>query len=106
METFHAHIYYEQSTFEKAKTLVAKAYDQEGVTVGRMHEKPVGPHPVWSCQLLFHKEQLTNMMIWLLKNRKGLTIFIHPVSGDDLLDHTDYSIWLGKKLELNLEALN
>ena len=66
METFHAHIYYEQSTFEKAKTLVDKAYDQEGVTVGRMHEKPVGPHPVWSCQLLFHREQLTNMMIWFL----------------------------------------
>ena len=57
METFHAHIYYEQSTFEKAKTLVDKAYDQEGVTVGRMHEKPVGPHPVNKYDDLASKKQ-------------------------------------------------
>ena len=106
MEIFHAHIYYEKETMEKARALVKKAYNQKGVTVGRMHKLPVGPHPTWSCQLLFSKDQLTNMMIWLLENRKGLTIFIHPVTGNDLLDHTDYAIWLGRKIDLNLEGLN
>jgi len=106
METFHAHIYYEKETMEKARALVDKAYTKEGVVVGRMHEKLVGPHPTWSCQLLFSKDQLTNMMIWLLENRKGLTIFIHPVTGNDLLDHTDHAIWLGRKIELNLDGLN
>ena len=105
MEKFHAHIYYEKETLEKAKTLVDQAYSKEGVIVGRMHERPVGPHPTWSCQLLFSKDQLTNMMIWLLENRKGLTIFIHPVTGNDLLDHTDHAIWLGKKIDLNLKVL-
>ena len=66
MENFHAHIYYENNTFEKAKILVDQAYRKEGVIVGKMHEKPVGPHPTWSCQLLFSKDQLANMMIWLL----------------------------------------
>ena len=70
-----------------------------------MHEKPIGPHPTWSCQLLFSKVQLTSMIIWLLENRRGLTVFIHPVTGDDFLDHTDHAIWLGNQVELNLEGL-
>ena len=102
METFHAHIYYQKETFEKAKAIVRSASNKEGVTVGRMHERPVGPHPTWSCQLLFSKENLTNMMIWLLENRRGLSIFMHPLTGDDLLDHTEHAIWLGEKYDLNL----
>ena len=105
LEKFHAHIYYEKETFGNAQKLVKKAYNQDGVVVGRMHEKPIGPHPKWSCQLLFSKDQLTNMMILLLENRKGLTVFIHPVTGKDFLDHTEHAIWLGEKLELNLEEL-
>ena len=106
MDHFHAHVYYDSSNFDKAKRLVETAYKQlTEVTIGKMHEKPVGPHPVWSCQLLFDRGQLTNMLIWLLKNRDDLTIFIHPVTDNELLDHTDYAIWLGERYELNLEAL-
>ena len=105
MNQFHAHVYYDSSSFYKAKVLVKKAYKINGVNVGKMHEKPVGPHPVWSCQLLFDKGQLTNMLVWLLKNRDDLTIFIHPVTDNELLDHTDFAIWLGDRYELNLEAL-
>ena len=30
---------------------------------------------------------------------------VHPVTGDDYLDHADYPLWLGKPLPLLLESL-
>ena len=54
---------------------------------------------------VFSKDQLTKMIIWLLENRGGLTVFIHPITGDDILDHTDHAIWLGNQVELNYERL-
>ncbi|MFQ5938851.1 MAG: DOPA 4,5-dioxygenase family protein [Alphaproteobacteria bacterium] len=37
-------------------------------------------------------------------NRDGLTVFVHPETGDDLADHLDHALWLGEKLELNLSV--
>ena len=104
MDQFHAHIYYDKTSFPKAKKLVEKV--PGNIKVGKMHERPVGPHPKWSCQLLFSKDQLAKMMTWLMKNRDGLTIFLHPVTGNDLLDHTEYAVWMGEILDLNIDALS
>lgn len=101
---YHAHIYYGESTFEKASLLANRAKEELGLKIGHLHEKPVGPHPVWSCQILFFEENFKETMQWLMFNRDGLTIFIHPDTGDDLIDHTDYTIWMGEKLKLNLEG--
>jgi DOPA 4,5-dioxygenase len=38
-------------------------------------------------------------------NREGLDILIHPETGDDVEDHTNHALWLGEKLELNIEFL-
>jgi len=32
----------------------------------------------------------------------GLVVFLHPETGDDLKDHTDYAIWMGAMRELDL----
>ena len=70
--------------------------------MGRMHEKPVGPHPEWSCQLTVEKEKFGATIPWLSENRGGLTVFVHGLSGDDLKDHTEHVIWLGPSVELKL----
>ena len=38
-------------------------------------------------------------------NRDGLTILLHPETGDDYRDHTAYAVWFGAVLPLRLEAL-
>jgi DOPA 4,5-dioxygenase len=38
-------------------------------------------------------------------HREGLDILVHPETGDDLADHTKHPLWLGQKLELNVEVL-
>lgn len=44
---YHAHVYFDESTIEPAKALCEEAGKRFGVTVGRMHHRPIGPHPCW-----------------------------------------------------------
>ena len=37
--------------------------------------------------------------------RAGLTVLVHPLTGDDLADHRDHALWLGDSRPLDLEAL-
>ena len=102
---YHAHVYFDADTVENARALCEQARDRFGVEMGRVHEKPVGPHPRWSCQLAFGPETFAELVPWLALNRAGLTVFLHPETGDEIADHTDHAIWMGEMLELDLGAL-
>lgn len=102
---YHAHVYFDEATWQQAKALCEEAQQKFNVAMGRMHLRPIGPHPRGSCQLAFGKEQYADLLSWLTLNRNGLTILIHPLTGDDLKDRTKYAIWLGTPEKLNLKAL-
>ncbi len=100
---WHAHVYFDAGSKEQARLLCEAASDRFGIAMGRMHEKPVGPHPVWSCQLAFPSPLFGTVIPWLAHNRDGLTIFIHPLGEDELADHRDHAIWMGQVLPLKVE---
>lgn len=95
VQGYHAHVYFNADTVDQARALCEEATQRFGLKMGRMHERPVGPHPDWSCQLAFEHAQLADVMLWLALNRKGLVVFLHPLTGDDLADHTEHAIWMG-----------
>ena len=64
-----------------------------------------GPHPMGSYQIAFAPEQFAEVVPWLALNRRGLIVFVHPETGDDLADHTEHAIWMGDRQELALDAL-
>ena len=99
---YHAHVYFDATERERAHELCTQAGGISGVTVGRMHDEPVGPHPRGSCQLTIGKEQFTDVVSWLVLNRRGLTVFTHAQTGNALKDHTDHVIWLGPSETLEL----
>ncbi|NOR72653.1 MAG: 4,5-dioxygenase [Mariprofundaceae bacterium] len=103
---FHAHVYYNESTYEQAASLCDKAGERFDLSVGQKHKKPVGPHPCWSCQLAFKPEEFGNIVPWLVLNHHGLTIFIHANTGNDLKDHTEHTMWMGKIEPLNLDMFS
>ncbi len=102
---FHAHVYFDADTVDRARALCEAARDRFGVAMGRMHERPVGPHPMWSCQLAFPPDKAGDVLPWLALNRGGLIVFTHPLTGDDIRDHTDGAIWMGAIVELDIDAL-
>lgn len=105
IEEFHAHVYFDASRIEQAKRLCEEAKSLFSLKMGRVHERPVGPHPMWSCQLAFSPETFGQIVPWLAVNRNGLIIFTHPETGDVIKDHTEHAIWMGEIMPLKLSAL-
>src|SRR5204863_10007957 len=101
---YHAHVYYDPtSSRDRAGRLrerVAARFPQ--ATLGRWHDELVGPHSQSMYQIAFASEMLASFLPWLMLNRDGLTILLHPETGNDLADHTDHAAWLGGTLRLRL----
>ena len=102
---YHAHIYYDDSTRDAAAKLREAIAARFEVRLGRWRDEPVGPHPVAMYQVAFDADQFAAIVPWLMVNREGLTILVHPETGDDVPDHRDFPLWLGAVLPLNIEFL-
>jgi DOPA 4,5-dioxygenase len=112
---YHAHVYYDAASKQTAATLrdalertfVIHMGDTHmgDIRMGRWHDRPVGPHPCWSYQIAFAPALFGEIVPWLALNRAGLVVFVHPVTGNDLADHRDFALWMGERLDLDLEAL-
>jgi DOPA 4,5-dioxygenase len=102
---YHAHVYFDEASVEQARALRRRISEDFDYAVGRFHEKNVGPHPRWSFQIAFKADEFGTIVPWLALNRKGLTVFVHGLSGQDIVDHTELVMWLGDSVALDLNAL-
>jgi DOPA 4,5-dioxygenase len=105
IKDWHAHVYFDGATREAAWALRERIERSFDIRMGRFHEKPVGPHPRFSYQVHFENAQLAPLISWLALNRGGLTVLVHPNTGQDLEDHRDRAIWLGESVPLALDVL-
>ncbi|MBB3189482.1 DOPA 4,5-dioxygenase family protein [Halomonas cerina] len=104
---YHAHLYYADAAgLAEARRVAEAAAARFELKVGRFHERPVGPHPLWSCQLSFAADRFGEIVPWLALNRGELDVFVHVGTGDDLFDHTQGAMWLGHSHALNLDAFS
>ncbi|HWV09726.1 DOPA 4,5-dioxygenase family protein [Pseudomonas sp.] len=102
---YHAHVYFDAQTLDQARALCEEAAQRFPLKMGRVHERPVGPHPDWSCQLAFRPELFGELIPWLALKRDGLVVLVHPITGNDLLDHRDRALWMGAVRPLDLSVL-
>jgi aromatic ring-cleaving dioxygenase len=108
IESWHAHVYFDASRRDAAwalRELIATALAGR-MELGRFHERPVGPHPMWSFQLAFAPSQFAHVVGWLTLNHGALDMFVHPNTGNALVDHRDLALWLGHSYTLDLAALD
>jgi aromatic ring-cleaving dioxygenase len=105
IDHYHAHIYYDPaSTRDRAERLrerIGAAFPQ--AKLGRWHDELVGPHPQSMYQVAFPREMLAAFVPWLMLNRDGLTILLHPETGNGYRDHPANAAWFGGMLPLRLE---
>ena len=104
IKDFHAHVYFDAEHESAARRICKTCLDLFGVEMGRMHARPVGPHPDGSCQLSFGLDKFADVTTWLALNRDGLVVFIHPNTGQALADHRDHAIWMGAVRPLDLSV--
>jgi DOPA 4,5-dioxygenase len=102
---YHAHVYYDPTTRAAAEELRAAIAAGFAVQLGRWHDRPVGPHPAAMYQVAFSVTEFPRLVPWLMLNRGGLSVLVHPLTGNDYQDHAAYALWLGPPLPLRLETL-
>jgi len=103
IQAYHAHLYYKDEIgLAAAKVIAQHAAQLFSIDIGHFHQRPVGPHPLWSCQLSFTTESFADVIPWLMLNRQMLDVFVHPVTGDDYIDHTQGASWLGNSHALDI----
>lgn len=105
--SWHAHVYFDADSRDAAWALRGRIQVAlDGLfEMGRFHEKPVGPHPMWSYQLALPAAHFAKVVGWLALNHGALDVFVHPNTGDELRDHRDCALWLGRSHTLDLAAL-
>ena len=86
LQGYHAHIYYNNDSFNNTKSIAEKLRDTLGanfpVEIGKF-SGIAGPHPVPQIQIIFKKEAFQSVVSWLMLNRQGLDILIHPLTDDE-----------------------
>ena len=78
---YHAHVYYDPSSRPRAAELRAAIEEQFEVVMGRWRDEPVGPHPQSMYQVAFAPEEFARVVPWLMLNRAGLNVLVHPETG-------------------------
>ncbi|MEP7098944.1 MAG: DOPA 4,5-dioxygenase family protein [Burkholderiales bacterium] len=106
--SWHAHVYFDAASRDAAWALrEVIAVELAGrFEMGRFHERPVGPHPMWSYQLAFCPANFAHVIGWLALNHGTLDVFVHPNTDDELRDHRDCAIWIGHSHTLNLTGFS
>jgi aromatic ring-cleaving dioxygenase len=103
---YHAHIYYSADELAAATALrtAFAAGRPEVLFVGRMTDRGVGPHPFPQYEIHFLERSLADVVAAI--QASGLRALVHPLTDDDLADHTTLAHWIGEPLELDLGVLD
>jgi len=102
---YHAHIYYSDSDRAAASALRDQfAARSDILFTGQMTDRGVGPHPIPQYEVHFRERSLDGVVAAI--ETSGLRALVHPLTDDDLADHTTLGRWIGEPLELDLTVLD
>ena len=102
---FHAHVYFDEGERAAAEALrTALSRRGEVIFTGRMCDRPVAPHPTSQFEVHFDESALEALTP--LFERSGLRVLVHPLTDDDVADHTTLGRWIGEPLDLDLTTLD
>jgi aromatic ring-cleaving dioxygenase len=105
IDGYHAHVYYDAGTRPRAERLRQEIAATLGVEVRELSDEPRGPHPVPQFRFTFTAAQFDNVVPWLMLNRQGLDVLVHPLTDNSYDDHSRYAVWLGSPVALKLNTM-
>ena len=102
---WHAHIYFTEA--DRAAAVALRdgfAADPVILFTGAMTSGPAGPHPIPQYEVHFREINLEHVRSLIVAS--GLTALVHPLTLDDLADHTSLGQWIGDPVALDLTTLD
>jgi DOPA 4,5-dioxygenase len=108
---YHAHLYYVAETRDTAEAVRRRLLDSMAagdiprlLFVGQLKDGKAGPQPIPQFEIHFTKQALPAILRTI--EESGLTALVHPLTDDDLADHTTLAHWIGTPIELDLSTLD
>jgi aromatic ring-cleaving dioxygenase len=102
---YHAHIYFSRDQKSAAEELRGQFEAEPFILfVGRTTEGKTGPHPIPQYEVHFRRDVLAEVQAMI--RASGLRALVHPLTDDDLADHTNLGEWFGEPLDLDLTTLD
>jgi aromatic ring-cleaving dioxygenase len=102
---YHAHVYFDPATRPVAERLRETIASKFAVELGGFSDEPRGPHPISQFNVIFQIDEFQSIVPWLMLNREGLDVLVHPLTDDMVDDHTVYALWLGTPVKLKVDIL-
>jgi DOPA 4,5-dioxygenase len=101
IDSYHAHIYFRSEVEREAALLLrAQIAERFSVQMGRVHDLQIGPHDAPMYQVAFGCDIFPKLIPWLMLNRMGLVILIHPNTDNPRRDHLVNAFWMGAVLPI------
>lgn len=101
IKSYHAHIYFDEDSYEKAALLRRWVVERFEVELGDWNQGPRGPHVTPSFYFGFSNDLVHVILPWLQLNSLGLTILLHPNTDDPRSDHIHYTAWINRSQPVN-----
>ncbi len=102
---YHAHVYYNPETKPAAAKLRETLIEKFKVEGGGFSDEPRGPHPISQFAVIFETPEFQNIVPWLMLNRDGLDVLVHPLTESSYDDHSKNALWLGTPVPMKLDIL-
>ena len=106
LKGYHAHVYYDAATRPIAARLRDTIISKFAVEPGAFSDEPRGPHPVPQFNTIFEIPEFQKIVPWLMFNREGLSVLVHPLTESNYDDHSKLALWLGAPVPLRLDRLS
>jgi branched-chain amino acid aminotransferase len=108
---WHAHIYFAPDERGRAAAFQdrLRKLKESGQApalrfIGELRDHKVGPHPRAQFEIHFTQELVPRIKD--IVRESGLTTLAHPLTYDDLADHTRLGQWIGAPIELDLSCMD
>jgi DOPA 4,5-dioxygenase len=102
---YHAHVYYNAATRNIAEGLRDTIVKNFNVEPGAFSDEPRGPHPISQFNIIFQPGEFQKIVPWLMLNRRGLDVLIHPLTESSYDDHSKNALWIGTPVPMRLDIL-
>lgn len=77
-----------------------------GCRLNKVNFGPRSPHPIGSYETCCNASTINAAQSFFMKNHGNLSILLHPLTRNEVLDHTSHAMWLGKDMPLDISVLN
>ena len=103
---YHAHVYFDPATRPVAERIRNAIAGKFTVELGGFSDEPRGPHPISQFNVIFQAAEFQSIVPWLMFNREGLDVLVHPLTEDMVDDHTDLRpvAWHANRVETRYAA--